>query len=215
MITVPQYIHRYVVYQYNKPPIYYNCVLELIAQWCLSNKSNWLTTEKRIKISSDFEPYCTRCRQPISNDQTNNVCFDKKQHQLIYSIIVRDEFGVTYSDRMLHELYDSKPINNTLTKLWMYKNDSQWSIDWNHKNRHLFQKHQSTKAISSYRNIKTINERRQYDACLVDIDSPNIRGRRSKNSLPSNYDDIIVTVWDHAKNWKTKRVRKQWMINLN
>jgi hypothetical protein len=62
-----------------------------------------------------------------------------------------------------------------------------------------------------YRSPKTLNERRQVDACKVDEHSPAIRGKRTKCNLPTSWDDRLV---HFDRKWKRKKVRKQWMINV-
>lgn len=64
---------------------------------------------------------------------------------------------------------------------------------------------------SWFRNIRTTNERRQYDACMVDEHAPKIRGRRSKSNLPNSWDDLHA---HRDRSWKRRKVRKQWMVNL-
>jgi hypothetical protein len=62
-----------------------------------------------------------------------------------------------------------------------------------------------------YRSPKTLNERRQVDACVVDEHSPAIRGKRTKCNLPTSWDDRLV---HFDRSWKQKKVRKQWMGNV-
>jgi len=61
---------------------------------------------------------------------------------------------------------------------------------------------------SRHRCPKTTNERRQYDACMLDEDAPNVRGERRPSNLPNTWDDRAR----HNDNcWKTQSKRKhQW-----
>jgi hypothetical protein len=63
-----------------------------------------------------------------------------------------------------------------------------------------------------YRRPKTNNERRQIDACTIDEFSPSIRARRGYQGLPSAWDDIRINI---EGNWKRKKIKKQWQINIS
>ena len=62
-----------------------------------------------------------------------------------------------------------------------------------------------------HRHPRTTNERKQYDACMVDDDAPNVRGKRRPSNLPNTWDDIPK---HNDKCWKTQSKRKhQWKDN--
>lgn len=101
---------------------------------------------------------------------------------------------------------DNSPLFRGLLQIERDKIDAQNGFGWAYKHRH------DTKHLRYYRQLRTTNERRQYEACLVDENSPKIRGRRSKNSLPNTWDDYYRKP---KFGWKAKKVRKQWMVNLD
>lgn len=64
---------------------------------------------------------------------------------------------------------------------------------------------------SHHRSPKTTNERKQYDACMVDEDAPNVRGKRRPSNLPNTWDDLMR---HNDGCWKTQSKRKhQWKNN--
>lgn len=62
-----------------------------------------------------------------------------------------------------------------------------------------------------YRSPRTTNERRQYEASLVDDFAPAIRAKRKAKRIVSAWDDIHN---HYDRTWKNKKVKKQWMVNL-
>lgn len=62
-----------------------------------------------------------------------------------------------------------------------------------------------------HKKSKVAQERRMYDACLVDEHSPVIRGKRSKRKLEAFRDESYA---HRERTWKVKKVKKQWMTNL-
>ncbi|MCF2902048.1 hypothetical protein L1267_16860 [Pseudoalteromonas sp. OFAV1] len=62
-----------------------------------------------------------------------------------------------------------------------------------------------------YRHPKSTNERRQYDACIVDDSAPRIRAKRGKSKLVTAWDDLSIR---HLRSWKQRKVKKQYMVNL-
>ena len=62
-----------------------------------------------------------------------------------------------------------------------------------------------------FRHPHSMNEKRQYAASLIDDEAPLVRGKRKPINLADAYWDINRHM---DRCWKTKKVRKQWMINI-
>lgn len=81
---------------------------------------------------------------------------------------------------------------------------NDWCVRYRHYPRHMLEG-------SSWRCMRTTQERRMVDACQVDEFSPAIRGKRSKRNLPTQLDDFYP---HRDRTWKRRKVKKQWMVNL-
>lgn len=153
-----------------------------------------------------------------------------KGHEPKYSVVIRDEFGQVYEPGYVAEkvaeyrLANHKQRHSYRAWDYWFNNSSNSPLNrgilpqfrevgWYRYNLLNRYKHYPFHyAYSSwYRHPKTMNEKRQYAAALVDLKEHNIRGRRHSNSLPNAWDDIHA---HRDRTWKRAKVRKQWMVNL-
>lgn len=179
---------------------------------------------------SNFNPWCSIIRRKLNPNRGCNIdeplfvqyIETRKFHRIKQFGMLRNELGDTVEvrretqqeriDRYNQRRYehwingDNSPERRGLLQIDRDKLDYEQGFTWPYKHRH------DKRHLRYYRQLRTTNERRQYDACLVDENSPKIRGRRSKNSLPNSWDDYYRKP---KFGWKAKKVRKQWMVNLN
>lgn len=151
-------------------------------------------------------------------------------HDLRYSVVIRDEFGHVYDPKdVINKREDHR--RDTIRHRFQYRNWEFWYNESSNspRNRGLLPQHRVTGWYrynlctkykhypfhyvdsSWYRHPKTMNERRQYAAALIDVNEFNIRGRRRPASLPTAWDDMYA---HRDRTWKRAKVRKQWMVNL-
>lgn len=98
-------------------------------------------------------------------------------------------------------------------KRYCRRDYSRWDYHYQLTNRNLKKRFGASIIIRLYRAVKTTNERRQYEAALIEDIKPKIRSKRNPNNLPNSWNDVYVSLSSHAESWKTQRVRKQWMVN--
>lgn len=229
MYQITPYTPSYTIFYRDGDRVVYNNIVDLIediGDFC-GRRKRWLRGLK-YEVAKGFNPYCVRCCQPLTNSTLGSKCYtytyhydsvkqkmrriqhEHPEHDVRYCIIVRDDFGKAYDARELLDHYEQqRPRRSFNSQQW-----ERWDANSDIRERNIRARH-GHNDIGCYRAIRTINERRQYDAAMVEDDQPHIRGRRSKNNIPNAWDDFRVSLYDTAKSWKTQRVRKQWMINLN
>lgn len=180
----------------------------------------------KIGISTHAHFSCTRCNQKF-NIKKQSTCYysgwqlyykalmvykNKKEHDFKEYVSVRTELGDVLEPEELRGLcYKYKNRTYTDYVSW-YDPSNRGKLKEERSDYQWVKKYTNYKSyLSIYRNVKTTNERRQYDACTVDENSPLIRGKRSKCNIPNSWDDINHSL---SKTWKNKKIKKQWMINI-
>ncbi len=152
---------------------------------------------------------------------------NKKGHELLPVVRLRNELGddialqTTYSKKQKIEdnrqtMYNwwingsSSPNNRGIlqSELDRREAEAEECYGWSYRYRHAIARRQRT---SGYRRLRSLNEKKQYYASLVDEHSPNIRGKRSPRMLPDSWNDS----WSHYdRSWKNKKITRQYMVNV-
>lgn len=230
MYTVPQCPQAFTVFFYSGSRRTFNSIVKLVQEYWTVYARNSSNTRCRYAISHDFDLTCSRCCSPITNSDVGRRCivekivgYDTTKHRVLVTheshdrhilescIIVRDrDTGRSFSEQQLVDLYYQVVGRKKRRNLDRYER-------YDEKRR--LKKSRLVKRMGSdvvwhhcVRTVKTTNERRQYEAALVEDIKPKIRSKRNPNNLPNSWDDVHVSLISHAESWKTQRVRKQWMV---
>jgi len=87
------------------------------------------------------------------------------------------------------------------------KRDEEWELEW--RKRRNWNPWSKRRFRSRYhRGVRTMNEKRQVEACELDEFSPKVRCRRNAANLPNSWDDYMRSDLRN-NNWKKHR-KTQW-----
>jgi len=185
---------------------------------CLRCKAAYMST-------SQFAETCIVSTKiyNFSGDNTHRSVPHKDGHHLVYTVVIRDEFGYNFTLDELAEASDEYYEKRSNSRLQNRELDYYHGSYINPNNRGLLEihhpdnnyyrkyRHALKAGMGGYRQIRTMNERRQVAAGVVDEYSPAIRPNRNVRNLPNSWDDLHYSL---ERTWKRSKHKKQWMVNL-
>jgi hypothetical protein len=217
MKTIPEFVPKIIEVHTD-----HNKVFDSLELWAKQFHIN------KVGISTHPHFYCTRCERKFNqNQKEKSTCYctawqffykpsmgyeNKKGHALKEYVSVKDELGDVFSPEALRELYYKYKKRKYVDNVPWYDPSNRGKLNIERSNT-IWTKQYTNKStfIYMYRNVRTTNERRQYNACIVDENSPIIRGKRSKCNLVNSWDDLPFNL---TKTWKNIKIKKQWMKNI-
>jgi hypothetical protein len=211
--------------KYTEGNPYYACTVCNLAQNKIKDYSPTCMVERKVP---DYNNTTSTTAPSWSYYQYKTVIVENtKGHNIVPIVRLRNELGDPVETSFpLTEKQKTRNLNSYSYNYWIEGNNSpelrgllpaeRNRIDaernpkygWQHKYRHAIANRPTS---SYYRRIKTFNERKQCHASQVEEYSPKVRARRNISGMPNDWDDYYP---HYEKSWKSKKIKKQWMLNL-